>query len=696
MMLFFISAGTAHAIVPPFVIRDDTSDPPPSTGGACTLIGSWDSTNLKCTLNQDITLPTGSGSLPYAIDVQSDGITIDGAGHTITGFTGVSKTGTGVAVYNRSSVSVVNLNLNGLYYGIELYNSFACTILDDSFTGSYYGLYAHNGTGAHIIARNEFTNNDISTAIQQTANSNIYANDFFGSDIIGSNPVDINLVDGDTNAIWMNNFLTPTDNIYLDANSTGNTFDSYIYAGNYWAGHATTAQGCINADNNFTCDSGYTFDGSHTDTKPLARRRMFFSWYDSASPGAQNWVLMANPAPSFNFDSWFDLVIGGVQRNLPALAGSVAGEVPAHQLVTPSYPGLIGGPVEVGYHGISALVSQRTLWAGNSLEEVIGTDASRLSSHYWWTWYDMQTPGYKDWVLISNPNDFKIFYRVKIAGSVPTSTNSDPASGELLAGASVTPNFAGVIGGPVEVEAWSDSIDGTQVAFYASQRVLSNGDTAFNEVPGVGNGDLSDHYVWTWYDEVSPGAFNWIMIANPTHNQMDYSITIAGDPPIIGTVGDGGYAYERVPGKQGGPVDLKTYYQGTSTPLRSIASQRVIWGPSFEEVPGLPFDDIGNSYHWTWYDQQTAGMTNWVLVASPPGSVAAAAYDIKIGETLMDLDGASPGQQGDHVYPDDIKYYTFPGTMGGPVSVVSDNPVISSQRVLHNGFFNEVMGTPPS
>ncbi|MHB0915727.1 MAG: hypothetical protein ACYC5A_10860 [Thermoleophilia bacterium] len=429
-----------------------------------------------------------------------------------------------------------------------------------------------------------------------------------------------------------------------------------------------------------------------TDNLPLARRKMFFSWYDSQSPGAKNWVLMANPASLYEFDSWFDLYIGGVQRSLPPLAGSVSGEVPPLKSVTPIYPGVIGGPVEVGYHGFSALVSQRTLWAGNSLEEVIATDASQLSNLYWWTWYDQQSPGYKNWVLVSNPNSTPVYYRIRIAGQVRATSNGQAASGVLAGGASATPQFAGIIGGPVEVEAWSDSVGGTVPAVvYASQRVLSDGGTAFNEVPGIANGDLSEHYVWTWYDQKSPGARNWILIANPTHKAMEYRITVAGepDPPITGTVADSGYAVVSVPGAQGGPVELKTYYQGTNTPLRSIASQRVTWGPSFEEVPGQPFTDIGRVYEWTWHDQKSVGMTNWVLVAKAPQPIEVAGYDIYIGGQNMTA-GTT-----DFVNPGDVKVHKFPGTIGGPVSVQADNPVIASQRVIYNGFFNEVMGTPP-
>lgn len=66
------------------------------------------------------------------------------------------------------------------------------------------------------------------------------------------------------------------------------------------------------------------------------------------------------------------------------------------------------------------------------------------------------------------------------------------------------------------------------------------------------------------------------------------------------------------------PRPVKTYKDaGHTQELRAIASQRIIWGPSFEEVPGYSHAALFSNYHWTWYDQQSAGMTNWVLVANP-------------------------------------------------------------------------------
>jgi hypothetical protein len=402
------------------------------------------------------------------------------------------------------------------------------------------------------------------------------------------------------------------------------------------------------------------------------------------------------------------------------------GEVPSLEAVTPKYDGVIGGPVEVGWHGILALASQRTLWAGNSLEEVMATDAADLSNHYYWPWYDQVSAGYKNWVLVSNPSSNDgVYYRVKIAGSLHASTNGQPEQGYLAPDQSITPQFAGTIGGPVEVEACQDNFTGpsgscvTPADVISSQRVLINGDTAFNEVPGIPATSLDNDYVWSWYDETSPGAQDWILIANPPDGPaggLYYEIWVGGNkvcddgvalgstgcslnidtvPVPAGAIAPSSYITPRF-NLQDGPVEVKTFSNAAHTlTADSIATQRVTWGPSFEEVPGQPVSDIARDYHWTWYDQQSLGMTNWVVVAHPPttGPFYSSEFSILIGGVAQDLDSVTPGLQGTaFVYPGDVKSFTFPGAIGGPVEVVSDNFVIATQRVLYNGFLNEVPG----
>jgi len=424
-------------------------------------------------------------------------------------------------------------------------------------------------------------------------------------------------------------------------------------------------------------------------------RDYYWSWYDSKS--MQDWVLMANPAGASG-NLGFDLSIAGAPQSLGDSFGLGAGVTGGGQTLTSIYPGVMGGPVKAtSQTGDKAIVSQRSL-LGNSFEEVLGTDSGKLSDHYYWPWYDQQSSGYQNWVLVANPSDTETVHAVisftNLADGSPVSAESDIAPGKNW-----TPQFDGKMGGPVEVKAYlaggSWPADARNVI--ASQRVLSNGGSAFNEVPGIPAGDLSDHYQWTWYDQSSPGARDWVLIANPGDTFVYYEVTVAGEDPGLGsrgTIEPGKNVTPIFPGKIGGPVEVKAYTDNTKAiPAIVIASQRVIWGPSFEEVPGYDYSQLASDYHWTWYDQKSHGSTNWVLVANPNQS--SVYYEVNVG-------GVDPGpgskgtiDSGKNVTP------TFPAKIGGPVEVIAwtdstkSTPalVMASQRVIWNGYFNEVLGT---
>ncbi|MHB1056219.1 MAG: FG-GAP repeat domain-containing protein, partial [Thermoleophilia bacterium] len=315
---------------------------------------------------------------------------------------------------------------------------------------------------------------------------------------------------------------------------------------------------------------------------PNPTKNYFWTWYDNI--GGDNWVLMANPVNAANPLN-MSLMIGG---SAMGMSGYSNGVIPAGGHITPKYAGIMDGPVKAtSTTGASGIFSQRILWpkGGNSLEEVLATSEANLSDHYCWTWYDEASPGYQDWILIANTNATDVYYGIRIGG-IPKET------GTIAAGMKVTPHFPGVMGGPVEVTACpiALSLDGSCstpgiAKVMASQRVLSNGGMAFNEVPGIPNDSLTDHYLWTWYDQTG-GAQDWILIANPDTNangsqntdDVYYKITIAGtEVERGGPIAPGDKITPTFNGVIGGPVEVKTFKTAVDGPTqRSIASQRVI------------------------------------------------------------------------------------------------------------------------
>ncbi|MHB9111211.1 MAG: WD40/YVTN/BNR-like repeat-containing protein [Thermoleophilia bacterium] len=440
---------------------------------------------------------------------------------------------------------------------------------------------------------------------------------------------------------------------------------------------------------------------------PDPARNYFWTWYDNI--GGDNWVLMANPV-SASQNLTFNLFIGG--GSSMDLSGYYNdGIVAPGASITPIYSGVIDGPVKASSTtGGKGIVSQRILWpkGGNSLEEVLGTDSTKLSNHFYWTWYDDLSTGYTNYIMVANPGTSTVYYRIRIAGENQADFPGMPSSGSIAPGQSAFWRDGSKRGGPVEVIAWSDSVDGSVPAdVLASQRVLTNGGSAFNELPGTPDTELSDRYEWTWYDNHSPGAQNWIMIANHNAAPLYYEISIGGvvvqsDATAGGAIPPGSnitptFKAPTVPAAAG-PVEVRTYAEAThTTPMNSIASQRVIWGPSFGEVPGYPYSALTNTYHWTWYDQSQANVYNWVMVSKQDFAATNVWYKVLVAGVERKACTQIPAEGRDTP--------VFPGVIGGPVEVRSysdnfctepsapGNGVMASQRVLWKGYFNETLGT---
>ncbi len=146
---------------------------------------------------------------------------------------------------------------------------------------------------------------------------------------------------------------------------------------------------------------------------------------------------------------------------------------------------------------------------------------------------------------------------------------------------------------------------------------------------------------------------------------------------------------------------LKTSYQAelngpvkvTSTDgLPIFASQRAVYGNSFNELMGYPSDQFATEYWFPWYDG--IYMKTWILVGNPSSSQTAY-VDIYIGGVKKN---ATPYdiRPGNNITP------KFNGLVGGPVRVVSvtgagtPSPlnIFASERSTFHSSFNEVMGVP--
>ncbi len=207
--------------------------------------------------------------------------------------------------------------------------------------------------------------------------------------------------------------------------------------------------------------------------------------------------------------------------------------------------------------------------------------------------------------------------------------------------------------------------------------LYGSGKLAMGTAPPAGSSLL-----FGWYDEVTPGMRDWVLLANVSAAADIGQLRLGGSledawrlPVLAGETPE-------LPGTIGGPVEVRA---SGSTPL--LASQRVVYNGAFTELPAVPRDRLDSAYYFTWYDQATAGMQDWILVANE--DTQAATVEIYIGD-LSTPRGTYALAPGEVIAP------TFPGVQAGPVYVRSTGGqlLLVSQRVLYQGFFSEVTGMP--
>lgn len=300
-----------------------------------------------------------------------------------------------------------------------------------------------------------------------------------------------------------------------------------------------------------------------------------FTWYDSRPENGMkgNWILVANAGQQA---AQVDIFIGG--NNMGSYTIPVGGKI------TPSYPNLMDGPVQVvSTNGQPIIASQRVLW-GSSFNEVMGTPTSGLDTIYYFTWYDMvRARGMKgNWVLVSNLSDSTVHAQIFIGtGSTPRGTYAiEPHQ-------SVTPSYPDLMDGPVRVIC-TDCTAGQKIM--VSQRILYN--DSFEEVQGTAPAGLTEREFFGWYDFTAANEMrgNWLLIANLGVGTTTVDVFIGSSTTPMATydIGEGDRVTPMFPEVMDGPVRVLSR---NNQPL--MVSQRSIYRRSFNELLGLTRYDVG-------------------------------------------------------------------------------------------------------
>jgi hypothetical protein len=387
----------------------------------------------------------------------------------------------------------------------------------------------------------------------------------------------------------------------------------------------------------------------------------YLNWFDNASPGMQadNIHILNTNSPSSGC-----VTVGGGQ----GVSWSLGGLGSETYITMP--PGTYGGPVRVtinNYLSGAGVVASQRIQFHQSFNELPAASAGQAATTSYFNWYDKASPGMlNDNIHVLNPGTAAASVTVNLPGATPQTLT-------VASGAEAYTTFPqGTIGGPVTVSSTQPVLASQRVQFHQS----------FSEVWASSLYQPSTKSYFNWYDSVSPGvAYDNIHLLNPGGTGATVTVSLPGTAPRTVSVAAGAETYVNFPGMIGGLVTVSS-----DQPI--LASERVQFYSSFNEIWSASQPSSSSLQYYPpntsfllWYDKASAGMYNDNVHLANPGSMDAT-VNVSVG--LL----ATVGQTVT-VPAGGTSYVSFPGTIGGPVKVASNQPVFASQRVQYYQSFSE-------
>ncbi len=310
----------------------------------------------------------------------------------------------------------------------------------------------------------------------------------------------------------------------------------------------------------------------------------WFTTLDDA--GMICYLVIENPDPVNT--ALVDVYIGGNKMNTAPYSISPG------QRVYPRY-GINGGPVHVvSTNGVNIFTSERTKYL-SSFNEVTGYPGNKIATDYWFT--SLDDLGMITYLVIGNPDPVNTaLVNVYISGNKMNTTPYSIGPGQRL-----YPRY-GINGGPVHVV----STNGVKIFTSERSKYLSS----FNEVAGYPGDQVATDIWFTTLDDAS--MITYLVIGNPDPvNTAQVDVYIGGNKMNTTpySIGAGQRVFPRY-GINGGPVHVVS-----TNGVKVFASERSKYSSSFNEILGIPVDQMTSDYWFTTYDN--LGITTNLVLAAP-------------------------------------------------------------------------------
>ena len=286
-----------------FFIRDDT------TGGDCVSIGTWNSATKTCVL---------TGNLAQTIQIDSNGITLDGGGYMLSG----PGSGMGVFLAGRKGVTIKNLTVKNFRdnialvssegitiegntlieggFGVSMDTASSTSITRNTFTTLPFGIFLLY-SNANILSQNVITNNHSNGIFLARSNRNTVTQNRIENGLVGitlqlsdNNTIHnntirnqgyyaMNLQYSQNNEIFQNNFLVSAIRHINSFNSVSLFNRGLPDGGNYWDTYDKPAEGCTDTNTDGFCDTPLVLDWFNSDLLPCTTQDGWVSTPDTVS-----------------------------------------------------------------------------------------------------------------------------------------------------------------------------------------------------------------------------------------------------------------------------------------------------------------------------------------------------------------------------------------------------------------------------
>jgi hypothetical protein len=366
--------------------------------------------------------------------------------------------------------------------------------------------------------------------------------------------------------------------------------------------------------------------------------------------------------------------IGTTQQGKYSLGGG--------QSLRESYTGVNNGPVRIAStNSIPLIAAERLIYKVNnvntSFTEMMGLPANQVDTIYWLPWYnnvDLDTQ-----LRFANVGGSTATVHVLIGGVEMTGS---PFT--LAAGASTRKSFPGVNAGPVQIVS-DQNVVVTERLIYK----VNNVNTSFIEMMALPNSQLNTTYWLPWYNNADLDT--QLRFANVSSSPASVHVFI-GAAEMTGspfTLLAGESTRKSFAGVNAGPVKIVS-------DQNIVAAERLIYkvngvNTSFTEMMALPDQQLDTTYWLPWYNNND--LDTQLRVANVHDSQTATVHVYiggveMLGSPFTLLPGASTRK-------------SFAGINNGPVQIVSDVPIVATERLIYkvngvNTSFTEMMALPAS